>query len=97
MFTEGVAAHVSHSYQPSKQVTRLSFEETPPRLILWETGGHHRTVEISLESLDCHMIARHLIWIRRSLIMGGCIYALVNSEPAKTYFNTIYCKTVLLW
>lgn len=83
VFTEGVAAHVTHSYQPSKRVTRLSFEGTPPRVILWETEGHCRTIEISLESLDCHMIARHLIWIRRSLIMGGCIYALVSSKPVK--------------
>lgn len=63
VFTEGVAAHVTHSYQPSKQVSWLSFEGMPHWIILWETGGQHRATDISLESLDCHMITRNLIWI----------------------------------
>lgn len=63
VFIEGVAAHVTHSYQPSKQVSWLSFEGMPHWIILWETGGQHRATDISLESLDCHMITRNLIWI----------------------------------
>lgn len=80
VFTEGVAAHVTHSYQPSKRVIRLSFEGTPPWVILWEAGGRRQATDIPVESLGRHMTTGHLMWIRGSLIEAD---ALVGSRPVK--------------
>lgn len=79
--------HINHQKTNSAQLWGM-----PPRVILWETRGHRRTTEISLKSLDCHMIARHLIWIRRSINRGGCIYDLVGFKPVKTYFTLAIAK-----
>ena len=72
--------------RPSKRATRLGFVGTPLLVIPWETGGHHRAADISLRSLDRHMITRHLIWIRRSLIKAGCVEQIGFCRPLKTYF-----------
>lgn len=50
VFSEGVAARVTHSYKPPKPASWLSFEGMPRFVILWETGGHHRATDISLKA-----------------------------------------------